>query len=72
MLLYYQIVVYVDGTVTAQWLCVFVDYCGVGKLVETLKWLLVSYHNNNGNLIKTKKKKCNDSCFFFLTLFVTT
>lgn len=34
-----------EGTVTAQWLCVFVDLCCVGQWTCWIcKWLLVSYH----------------------------
>lgn len=55
---------HVEGTVTAQWLCV----CRFLLYWKTLKWLLVSYHKNNSNLIKTKNGT-RLNCFFFLLFF---
>lgn len=45
-----------EGTVTGQWLCVFVDSCCVGQWTCWIyKWMLVSYHKSNGKRIKWEK-----------------
>lgn len=61
-----------EGTVTGQWMYVFVDYCCVWQWTCWIcQWLLVSYHKNNGKIIKWKNASWLFLCAIILFFIVT-